>query len=172
MVKEKEPQEESQVSKNRGLAPLYSVVSRPRSEPRRSDGPWTPKEAYGEHEDGADETENSVDGDSHKAERQRQQPDDWIEYESQQRERPAQDEQDDPQEESSHGNLVRGGSNAVSTNGDRRTPSILYYERARGKVPSTAYSLSRRRLAMDAGTSASSRMCESSISEWRTRPSA
>src|SRR5258708_22966145 len=46
-----------------------------------------------------------------------------------------------------------------------RPASTLYYETERGKVPSTAYSLSRRRLAMDAGTSASSHMCESSISE-------
>ena len=46
------------------------------------------------------------------------------------------------------------------------------YETEREKVSSTANSLRRRRLAMEAGTSASSRMCESSISEWRTRPSA
>src|SRR5438874_12239520 len=56
---------------------------------------------------------------------------------------------------------------------DQKPPaSILYYETARGNVPSTEQSLSRRRLAIDAGTTASSRMCESSISEWRTRPSA
>ncbi len=119
ILKEKEPREEPQVGKNRGLAVLYSAVSRARSEPRRSDGPRTAKKADRQHDDGADETENSVDGDTHKAERQGQQPDEWIQHKSKQRERPAQDEQDDPQEESSHGNLVCGGSDAVSTNGDR-----------------------------------------------------
>ncbi len=124
ILKEKEPKVEPQVGKNRGLAALYSAVTRPRSEPRRSDGPRPAKKADREHDDGADETENSVDGDTHKAERQGQQPHDWIEDESKQRERPAQDEQDDPQEESSHGNLVCGGSNAVRTNGDRRATSF------------------------------------------------
>jgi hypothetical protein len=47
-----------------------------------------------------------VDGDSHKAERQRQQPNEWIKHESQQREWPTQDEQNDPKEESSHHTLV------------------------------------------------------------------
>ena len=61
-----------------------------------------------------------MDGDSHKPERQRQQPNDWIQHESKQRERPAQDEQDDPQEESSHGNLVCDGRKAVRADEDRR----------------------------------------------------
>jgi len=110
-----------------------------------------------------------MDGDSHKAERQRQQPNDWIQHESKQRERPAQDEQDDPQEESSHGNLVCDGRKAVRADEDRRAAGLysILRDRAR-KCFSAAYSLSRRRLAMDAGTSASRRMCESSISEWRT----
>jgi hypothetical protein len=107
-----------------------------------------------------------VNGNSYKAERQRQQPDEWIKDESKQRERPAQNEQNDPQEESSHGNLVCDDRKAVDANSDAELPvSILCYESTREEVPSTAYSLSRRRLAMDAGTSASSRMCESSISE-------
>lgn len=41
----------------------------------------------------------------------------------------------------------------------------LHYETLCRKVPFTAKSLRRRLLAMDAGTSASSRMCESSTSE-------
>jgi len=56
----------------------------------------------------------------------------------------------------------------------RQLRAGLYYilrDSAR-KGSSTAYSWSRNRLAMDAGTSASSRMWESSISECRTRPSA
>lgn len=172
-LKEEDLQGWPQVSKNRGFTRLYSAVSRSKSKPRRSDRPRTAQEPDWKHEDGTEKTENSMNGDSHKAERQRQQPDDWIQHESKQRERPAQDKQDDPQEESSHGNLVCDGRKAVRADDDRRAAvSILCYERERGNVSSTTYSLSRRRLAMDAGTSASSRMCESSISEWRTRPSA
>ena len=72
-----------------------------------------------------------MNGDSHKAERQRQQPDDWIQHQSKQRERPAQDEQDDPQEESSHGNLVGDGRKAVRTDDDRRTAGLYSILRER-----------------------------------------
>jgi len=51
-----------------------------------------------------------VNRNSYDAEGQRQQPNDWIQRESKQRNGPAQNEQNDPQEESSHGNLVCGGS--------------------------------------------------------------
>ena len=74
-----------------------------------------------------------MNGDSHKAERQRQQPDDWIQHQSKQRERPAQDKQNDPQEESSHGNLVCDGRKAVRANDDRRAARLysILRERAR-----------------------------------------
>src|SRR5260370_27735615 len=93
-----------------------------------SDGPRTAKKPYREHEDGAEEAENSVDGDSHKADGQRHQPDERIQHKSKQRQWPAQDEQDDPQEESSHGNLAYGGRKTASVKSDRGTaplPSIL-----------------------------------------------
>ena len=165
--------EEPQLRKNRGFPRFYSAVTTSKPNSPRSDGPRAAKEADREHKDRADESENTVDGDSHKAERQRQQPDERIKHQSQQRERPAQHEKDDPQKESSHDNLVCGGHKAVGANGNRTAAGLysILRESAR-KGSSTAYSLSRRRLAMDAGTSASSRMCESSISEWRTRPSA
>jgi hypothetical protein len=97
-----------QVSKNRGFTSLYSTVSRRAGEPCRSDGPWATKEPDREHENGADETENAVNGDSDQAERKRQEPDKWIQDESQQRQRPAKNKQNDPQEESGHGDLVGG----------------------------------------------------------------
>jgi len=163
------------VCKNRGFPRSYSAVTTSQPNSPRSDGPRAAKEAHREPKDRAHESENAVDGDSHQAERQRQQPDERIKHQSQQRERPAQDEQDDPQKESSHDNLVCGGHKAVgaNANGDRTAAGLysILRESAR-KGSSTAYSLSRRRLAMEAGTSASSCMCESSISVCRTRPSA
>ena len=65
-----------------------------------------------------------MNGDSHKAKRQRRQPDKWIQHESQQRERPAEDEKNDPQEKSSHGDLVCGGLNAPSANADRGAAAL------------------------------------------------
>jgi len=47
-----------------------------------------------------------MNGDSQDAKRQRQQPHDGVEHESKQRKRPTQDEQDDPQKESSHDHLT------------------------------------------------------------------
>jgi hypothetical protein len=47
-----------------------------------------------------------VNRDTCNTEWQRQQPDDRVQHESEQRERPAQEEKYDPQEKSSHGNLV------------------------------------------------------------------
>ena len=98
--------EEPQVRKNRGFPRFYFTVTTSRTTSHRSDGPRAAKEPDREHKDRADESENAVDGDSHQAERQRQQPDERIKHQSQQRERPAQDEQDEPEKESSHGNLV------------------------------------------------------------------
>jgi hypothetical protein len=100
------------VNKNRGFARLYSTVTELQGEPRCSNGPRTAKEPHWEHEDGADEPENSVNRDSHKAEGQQEKPDYWVQHQSEQRERPAQNDEDDPEEESSHGNLTCGGHNA------------------------------------------------------------
>src|ERR1700694_4397665 len=133
------PPEEPQVRKNRGFPRFYSTVTTSKIKSNHSDGPRAAKEPDGEHKDRADESENAVDGDSHKAERQRQQPDERIKHQSQQRERPAQDEQDDPQNESSHGNLVCDGRKASVRMVTAQPPaSTLYYERVRGKVSSTA----------------------------------
>src|SRR6266446_2067997 len=117
--------EEPQVRKNRGFPRFYSTVTTSKIKSNHSNGPRAAKEPDREHKDRADESENTVDGDSHKAERQRQQPNERIKHQSQQRERPAQDEQDDPQKESSHGNLVCGGREATDANGDR-TAAGLY----------------------------------------------
>src|SRR5260370_14541932 len=70
ILKEKRPQEEPQVSKNRGLPRFFSAVTGPGSEPPRSDGTRTAKERDRKQEDRADETENSMNGDSQKANRQ------------------------------------------------------------------------------------------------------
>src|SRR2546430_4990678 len=64
------------------------------------------------------------------------------------RSRPAQDKQDNPQQESSHGHLDCG-----------------CYESVREKVSSTANSLRRRRLAMEAGTDRKSTRLNSSHSQ-------
>jgi len=102
---EKGPLKRSQVSRNTAFTTFYCVVSRRVREARLSDDARATKEPDREHENSADETENAVNGDSYQAERQRQQPDKWIEDKSQERDRPAKNEQNDPQEESSHGNL-------------------------------------------------------------------
>ncbi len=64
ILKEKKPQQEPQVCKNRGLPRFYSAVTGSRNQPPRSDGTRTTKEPDREQKDGADETENSVNGDS------------------------------------------------------------------------------------------------------------
>ena len=111
--------------RNRGFPLFYFAVSTSKSASLGSDSSGASKEPDGEHKDGAEETENAVDGDSHKAERQRQQPDERIKHQSQQREWPTQDEQDDPQEESSHGNLACGGRQAIIVN-DARKAAAFY----------------------------------------------
>jgi hypothetical protein len=97
-----------QVNKNTGFARFYFTVSRPAAE-QHLDGARTAEKPYWQHEHGTEKPENTVNSNSHDAERQRQQPDDWIQHQSQQRNGPAQNEKNDPQEESSHGNLVCGG---------------------------------------------------------------
>jgi hypothetical protein len=67
-----------------------------------------------------------MNGDSHETKRQRHEPDKWIQDESQQRERPAQDEKNDPQEKSSHRDLVCGGLNTPSANADLGAPALYF----------------------------------------------
>jgi hypothetical protein len=51
---------------------------------------------------------------SNDAKRQRQQPHDGVEHQSKQRDRPAQNKQNDPQEKSCHGNLANFDRGAIS----------------------------------------------------------
>jgi len=81
--KKKRAPGEPQVPKNRGFLRFYSAVSTSKSESLGSDSSRAAKEPDREHEDGAKETENAADGDSHKAERQRKQPDERIKHKSQ-----------------------------------------------------------------------------------------
>ena len=138
---------------------------RVRNDSRISNGPRASQEPHGQHEQRAHEFQNAVNGDSHDAEWKKQQPDKRINHQRQQCERPAQNKEDDPKKKSSHGNLTMDRGNLLFHATTKRTNHSLYYDRARWKVPFTAKSFRRRRLAMDSGTSASSRMCESSTSE-------
>jgi hypothetical protein len=89
---EKGPLKRPQVSKNTAFTTFYCMVSRRVREARLSHDPQATKEPDREHENSADKTENAVNGDSYQAERQRQQPDKWIEDESQQSQWPTQNE--------------------------------------------------------------------------------
>jgi hypothetical protein len=115
-----------QVSKNRGFAQLYFTVTALHFEVRGSDGSRTSQQPDGEHEHGAEEPENSINCDSYQAKRQREQPHDGVQHESKQCDWPAQEEQDDPQEKSSHGNLASVGKGAVTGN-DAAPRRLLFY---------------------------------------------
>ena len=65
-----------------------------------------------------------MNGNPHDAERQRQQPNDGIKHQSEQRNWPTKDEQDNPQKESSHGNLIFGNRMAAITNDDSRAAGL------------------------------------------------
>jgi hypothetical protein len=67
-------------------------------------------------------------GDAHNAEWKRQQPNDWIKNEGKQRDWPAQDEQDDPQEESSHGTSFMSGRKLCTRTTAAEPRFILHYE--------------------------------------------
>ena len=123
--------------KNRGFPRFYSTVTTSKIKSNHSDGPRAAKEPDGEHKDRADESENAVDGDSHKAERQRQQPNKRIKHQSQQRERPAQNEQDNPQKKSSHQSLTMDRAKRCLLFATAMRPLTLHTTSARaGKFPS------------------------------------
>src|ERR1700722_6046636 len=116
---------------------------------------WSSQNSRREEKEGFQKQQNAIHGDPHDTKRQQDQPNKGIEHERKQRERPTKEEQDAPQKESDHGNLLTS-----------------YYARARFEVPSFAKLFSFSLRAIDTGTSASSNMCESSTSECSTRPSA
>src|SRR5947208_7230009 len=82
----KTPHKMLQVNKNTGFARFYSIVSRP----ALSNGARTAEKSYWKHKHGAKKTEKAVSSKSHNAVRQRQQPVDGIQHESEQRNRSAQ----------------------------------------------------------------------------------
>ncbi len=122
---------------------------------RRSDCSRASQHSPRQEKEDSQERKDTTYGDSHDAKRQQNQPNDGIDHQSEQRERPTEEKQDAPQKESDHGNLL-----------------ISYYARTRFEVPSFANALSLSLRAIDTGTSASSNICESSTAECRTRPSA
>jgi hypothetical protein len=71
-----------------------------------SNSAWSAKQSHGEKEQRTDQTQDSMNSNAENTKRQRQQPNQRIYYQREQRDGPAQDEQNAPQEESSHGNLV------------------------------------------------------------------
>src|SRR5882762_2343117 len=71
-----------------------------------SDGARAPQEPRRQQEKGAQQSKNAVNCDTHNAERKKQQPNERIDHQRQQRERPAQNKQDNPQEKSSHESLT------------------------------------------------------------------
>ena len=112
-----------QVTKNKGFPRSYSRVSTQGTESDGSNHSRASKEADREHKHRAEQSENTVNSDSHDAERQRQQPNEGIKHQNQQGNRPAQKKQDNPQEESSHGNLVGGGNKIVTANAESGSAS-------------------------------------------------
>src|ERR1700759_863013 len=92
--------------------------------------------------------------DSDQPEREGDQPDERIRDQCQDRQRPAQDEKNAPQEKCSHVRL------------------LLYYVSARVEVPSATNSCKCSLRPIEAGTSASSSISSSSTCERSTRPSA
>lgn len=59
-----------------------------------------------ERKDGVEEFEDAVDGDADDFEGQQEQPDDWIEHEGEQGQRPTDDEENAPHEEFEHSNSL------------------------------------------------------------------
>ena len=122
---------------------------------RPSDRSRSSQDSRREEKQGSQERQNAVDGDSCDAERKQNQPNKGIQHQGKQRKRPTEEEQDAPEQESDHGHLL-----------------TTHYASARREVPSFRKPLSLSLRAIDAGTSASSNMCESWTSERNTRPSA
>src|SRR4030095_9518688 len=76
------------------------------SKARRLSAPAA-EHASRKHEQRAQEFEHAVDDDPYQAEGQKEQPDDWIEDECQERNRPAQEEKNQPDEELRHIERIR-----------------------------------------------------------------
>jgi hypothetical protein len=62
-----------------------------------SDGPWSSQDPRRKEKHGAQEREDTVDGNSHDAEGQRDQPNERVEDECEERYRPAKEEQNAPE---------------------------------------------------------------------------
>src|SRR5262249_22181157 len=85
---------------------LYSLRSNHFEGKKRSNRARVAQQPNRKKEQRAEETEHAANGNSHNAKRQRQQPNDRIKHQCQQRNRPTQHEQNAPQKESRHGNLA------------------------------------------------------------------
>lgn len=103
-----------------------------------SDRSRAPQDARRKEKYGSQEGQNTFHGDAKNAKRQQDEPNKRISNQGEQRERPAEEEQNAPQKESGHGN-----------------PLTSYYARAQLEVPSFAKALSLSLRAIDTGTSAS-----------------
>src|SRR5216683_5788045 len=73
------------------------------------------QQAGGDRDYGPDQGQHSVDCDAYDAERQEQQPDDWVEHQREQGQRPEQHKQNAPEKEGGHGSspdfrYARGGA--------------------------------------------------------------
>lgn len=122
---------------------------------RCSDRSRPSQQSRRKEKDGSQERQDTFHSDTNDPKRQQNEPNKGINHKCKQRERPAEEKQDAPQDESDHDDLL-----------------ATYYARARPEVPSAAKAFSLSLRAIDTGTSASSSMWESSTSECSTRPSA
>jgi hypothetical protein len=79
------------------------------------------QETDGQKENGAQEAEHTAHGDTHNTERQKKQPNDGIQNQREKRQRPAQAEQNAPQQEDEHTPphlLLRSGPTGSSMGGE------------------------------------------------------
>lgn len=107
----------------------------------RSNRSRSAQHSRGKEKEGSQKRQNAVHSDPRNAKRQQKHPNNGINHQSKQRERPTKKEQDAPQKERNHGN-----------------PLTFYYARARVEVPSIEKVLSLSLRAIETGTSASSNM--------------
>src|ERR1035438_1422906 len=136
---------------HRGFADFTSKL--PHSSACLSNGFRSAQQSHWKEENCAEKLQHATDSDPHDAKWKQNQPDEWVGNECQQRQRPAQDKQNDPQQKGGH-----------------CSSSALGYVIASVEVPWTVYWLKPRRRAIEAGTSASITICESSTTECSTRP--
>ena len=102
-----------------------------------SDDSRAPQEPHRQQEQGAQQSKNAVNGDTHNAEWKKQQPNERIDHQSQQRERPAQNEQDNPQKKSSHQSLTMDRAKRFLLFATTKCPFTLHTTSApAGKFPS------------------------------------